>query len=81
MERRGPSTRPLLGRRAPRASVSGANREAPPLRAASHAPTPALYPGILRNSLDSDQNASPYITAPSRNGAPGSSTGAAGDVK
>ena len=39
------------------------------------------YPGILLNSLTSDTNASTYIAAPSRNGAPGSSYGAAGDVK
>lgn len=39
------------------------------------------YPGILLNNLKSDQNASAYITAPSRKGAPGSSIGAFGDVK
>jgi hypothetical protein len=39
------------------------------------------YPGILRNNLSTDQNASAYINAPSRNGAPGSSIGALGEVK
>ncbi len=39
------------------------------------------YPGILLNSRSSDQNASAYIRAPSRNGAPGSSIGALSDVK
>ena len=41
----------------------------------------APYPYILLNSLSTDTNASAYITAPSRNGAPGSSIGALGDVK
>ena len=39
------------------------------------------YPGILLNNLTSDQRASPYIAAPSRNGAPGNWTGAPGEVK
>ena len=39
------------------------------------------YAGILLNSRSSDQNASAYMTAPSRNGAPGSSIGAFGEVK
>ncbi len=53
-------------------------KQSPLLPAASRMPP---YPGILLNNLTSDQNASPYITAPSRNGAPGSSTGAPGEVK
>ena len=39
------------------------------------------YSGILLNSLMTDQNASAYMIAPSRNGAPGNSIGALGDVK
>lgn len=39
------------------------------------------YPGILLNNRSNDQNASAYITAPRRNGAPGNSIGALGEVK
>ena len=47
----------------------------------SSAATKPPYPGILLNSRSSDQNASAYISAPRRNGAPGSSIGALSDVK
>lgn len=66
----------------PLSGDSAGGKVGPDSRGLRHAyPSISPYPGILRNSLSTDQNASAYITAPSKNGAPGNWTGALAEVK